>query len=69
MTEKSLAEDVSQVSCLVKNDLFLLFCRAFIKLRVNNGHLQFQQSTVTIYILTIVIVDRDFNFQNTLKTK
>ena len=48
MPEKSLAEGVFSVQrpqFLTK--ITLLFCRAYQKLRVNNGHLQFYHNTVT----------------------
>ena len=68
MAKKSLAEGVFSVQrpqFLTK--ITLLFCQAFLQLRVNNGHLQFYQNTVSL--LTIVIVDSDFSFQKTLKAK
>ena len=67
MAKKSLAEGVFSVQrpqFLTK--ITLLFCQAFLQIRVNNGHLQFYQK---LYLLTIVIVDRDFSFQKTLKAK
>ena len=50
MAKKSLAEGVFSVQrpqFLTK--ITLLFCQAFLQLRVNNGHLQFYQNTVSTY--------------------
>ena len=61
MAKKSLAEGVFSVQrpqFLTK--ITLLFCQAFLQLRVNNGHLQFYQNTVSTYHCDMLIVTSVF---------